>query len=345
LFSHIPLNVDAVLTLDAHLVISSAKETVTVTSEAVAPVNINDAQVGNLVDSRQMTDLPSILRDPYALILLSPGVIQSNTLFGGFSVNGSRERSNNFLLDGTDNNDPDFGGFPRGLSSLNPETTQEFRVITNSYLPSSGAIAGPSLTSSQNTARMIFMRTRTGLAAIPRFRRRTTLPPTATMTLSCAIRVFGYSFSGPIQKNRTFFFVNEELQRFSTTILNASIVPTEAFKKGVFTYTSNGQSIPIDVSTPGSLNMPGDSPLTPPCSKSWHFIRPPMGRSWTVPAQTVLPSHSLANGTALPDESTTTSEAAAFSPCITLTTSIRITTIGTRTFSRAGRRFHRSAQR
>jgi len=28
-------------------------------------------------------------------------VIQSNTLFGGFSVNGSRERSNNFLLDGT----------------------------------------------------------------------------------------------------------------------------------------------------------------------------------------------------------------------------------------------------
>jgi len=46
LFSHIPLNVDAVLTLDAHLIISSAKETVTVTSEAVAPVNINDARWG-----------------------------------------------------------------------------------------------------------------------------------------------------------------------------------------------------------------------------------------------------------------------------------------------------------
>jgi len=71
-------------------------------------------------------------------------------------------------------------------------------------------------------------------------------------TLSCAISWLLLQRTDP--KEPDVFFVNEELQRFSTTILNASIVPTEAFKKGVFTYTSNGQSIPIDVSTPGSLN-------------------------------------------------------------------------------------------
>src|SRR5260370_6192596 len=138
LFSQIQLSVDQVLTLNAKLAVSAVRETVKVSSESVAPVDLNDAQVGNLVDSRQMEDLPLILRDPYQLILLSPGVIHSNTLFSGFSVNGSRERSNNFMLDGSDNNDPDLGGFPRGLSSLNPETTQEFRVLTNSYLPEFG---------------------------------------------------------------------------------------------------------------------------------------------------------------------------------------------------------------
>jgi len=40
---------------------------------------------------------------------------------------------------------------------------------------------------------------------------------------------FGYSAGGPIQKNKTFFFANEEFERFSTTILKASIVPTAAF--------------------------------------------------------------------------------------------------------------------
>ena len=296
LFSQIPLSVDEVLTLDAHLVISAAKETVTVTSEAVAPVNINDAQVGNLVDSRQMTDLPLILRDPYGLILLSPGVVQSNTLFGGFSVNGSRERSNNFLLDGTDNNDPDFGGFPRGLSSLNPETTQEFRVISNSYLPEFG----------RNSGAIIDIVTKHGTndfhADVYWFGRYTALSAkdyfAADRNNDPFVRnQFGYSFSGPIQKNRTFFFVNEELQRFSTTILNSSIVPTQAFKSGVFTYTSNGQSIPIDVSTPFSANNAWGLSLDPTMQQILALYPAPNGQNLDG-ARGILhfPSHSLSNG-------------------------------------------------
>ena len=295
LFSQIPLSVDEVLTLDAHLVISSAKETVTVTSEAVAPVNINDAQVGNLVDSRQMTDLPLILRDPYALILLSPGVVQSNTLFGGFSVNGSRERSNNFLMDGTDNNDPDFGGFPRGLSSLNPETTQEFRVINNSYLPEFG----------RNSGAIIDIVTKHGTndlhADIYWFGRYTVLSAkdyfAADRSQDPFVRnQFGYSFSGPIQKNRTFFFVNEELQRFSTTILNASVVPTQDFKSGAFTYIFNGQPIPIDVSTPLSPNNAWGLSLDPTMQQILALYPKPNGPILDgARGRLYFPSHSLSN--------------------------------------------------
>ncbi|HKM80192.1 MAG TPA: TonB-dependent receptor [Candidatus Acidoferrum sp.] len=306
LFSHIPLSVDEVLTLDAHLVVSAAKETVTVTSEAVARVNINDAQVGNLVDSRQMTDLPLILRDPYALILLSPGVIQSNTLFGGFSVNGSRERSNNFLLDGTDNNDPDFGGFPRGLSVLNPETTQEFRVINNSYLPEFG----------RNSGAIIDIVTKHGTndfhADAYWFGRYTALSAkdyfAADRSQDPFVRnQFGFSLGGPIQKNRTFFFVNGELQRFSTTILNTSIVPTQDFKSGAFnyTYTVPGQppiTIPIDVTTPGSAfygTGNNATPLSPdPTMKQILALYPAPNGQILDGARGILhfPSHSLSNG-------------------------------------------------
>jgi Carboxypeptidase regulatory-like domain len=292
LFSRIQLNVDAVLTLDAHLVVSAANVMVTVTGEAVAPLDLNDAQVGNLVDSRQMTDLPLILRDPYLLILLSPGVIQSNTLFGGFSVNGSRERSNNFLLDGTDNNDPDLGGFPRGLSSLNPETTQEFRVITNSYLPEFGRNSGAiiDIVTKHGTndfhADAYWFGRYTVLSAKDYFAQDRDDDPFVR-------NQFGYSLSGPIQKNRTFFFVNEELQRFSTTILNASIVPTEAFKTGVFTY--QGQQ--IDVSTPGSANNATGLSLDSTVQKILALYPAPNSQILDG-ARGILhfPSHSLANG-------------------------------------------------
>jgi len=255
LFSQIQLSVDQVLTLDAKLLVSAVRETVKVTSESVAPVDLNDAQVGNLVDSRQMEDLPLILRDPYQLILLSPGVVQSNTLFSGFSVNGSRERSNNFLLDGTDNNDPDLGTFPghQGLSSLNPETTQEFRVITNSYLPEFG----------RNNGAIIDIVTKRGAndlhASAYWFGRYTALSAkdffaTDRSQEPFVRNQFGYSVSGPIQKNKTFFFANEEFQRFSTTLLKSSIVPTHDFKTGLFTYTSQGQSATVDVRAGNSPN-------------------------------------------------------------------------------------------
>ncbi len=301
LFSGMQLSVDAVLTLDAHLVVSSRKETVTVTSEAVAPVDINDAQMGNLVDSRQMTDLPLILRDPYALVLLSPGVVQSNTLFGGFSVNGQRERSNNFLLDGTDNNDPDFGGFPRGLTSLNPETTQEFRVLTNSYLPEFGRNSGAiiDIVSKHGTnefhADAYWFGRYTALSAKDYFAADRSNDPFVR-------NQFGYSFSGPIWKNQTFFFVNEEIQRFSTTILNESTVPTEAFKTGAFNYTFNGQQIPINVTVPGSAyddmgNNATFLPLDPTVQKILALYPAPNGQILDG-ARGILhfPSHSLANG-------------------------------------------------
>ena len=253
LYSEIPLSVDQVLTLDVKLSLGPERQVIRVMAESVPPIDLNDAQVGNLVDSRQIQELPMILRDPYQLVLLSPSVTQSNTLFSGFSVNGSRERSNNFMLDGADNNDPDMGGFPAGLSRLNPETTQEFRVLTNNYLPEFGRNSGAiiDIVTKQGTNNyhggIYWFGRYTALSAKDFFAQGRNQDPFVRNQA-------GYSVSGPIQKTKTFFFANEELWRFSTTLLKTSIVPTAAFKTGVFTYTSQGQTANVDVSTPNSPN-------------------------------------------------------------------------------------------
>lgn len=139
-FENTPLTVDQILTLDTTMEIGPTSQTVTVAGETVAQIDTTDAQISNVVDERQMKSLPLILRDPYQLILLSPGTVATNSGLNGFSVNGARERNNNFLLDGGDNNDP---GVPAGgLTSLNPDATQEFRIISNNYSAEFGRNAG-----------------------------------------------------------------------------------------------------------------------------------------------------------------------------------------------------------
>src|SRR5207248_5194028 len=127
------LTVDQALTANAKLEPGAVSEEVLVQGNELPPVDLETAQVSNLVSSKQMQDLPLITRDPYSLVLLSPGTSQTNSRLGGFTVNGSRERNNNFLLDGVDNNDTSVPGGAGGILSANPDSTEEFRVITNNF--------------------------------------------------------------------------------------------------------------------------------------------------------------------------------------------------------------------
>src|SRR5262249_13069955 len=94
---------------------------------------LETSQLSTLVDERKIKDLPLITRDPYSLVLLSPGTSQTDSTHGGFLVNGARDRNNNFLLDGVDNNDTSVPGGPTGTLAANPDSTEEFRVITNTF--------------------------------------------------------------------------------------------------------------------------------------------------------------------------------------------------------------------
>ena len=126
--------VSFITSLNLELKPGATSEVVEVTgADAQVQINTTDQQLSTLIDNKKILELPLLSRDPNGLILLSPGVVPTTSALGGFSVNGSRERNNNFQVDGTDNNDTEVPGIPGGLTTPNIDATQEFRVITNNF--------------------------------------------------------------------------------------------------------------------------------------------------------------------------------------------------------------------
>jgi outer membrane receptor protein involved in Fe transport len=116
----------------------NVSETVTVTADTQEIIQRDQAQISTTVNTRQVQDLPSngASSGLDTLALLAPGVINqrstgANTNGTGLSVNGNRGRSNNFQIDGADNNDLSVTG--PALFVDFQDQVQEYQVITNNF--------------------------------------------------------------------------------------------------------------------------------------------------------------------------------------------------------------------
>ncbi len=265
--SEVDLTVSQVLPLNVQLEPGAVTEEVQVRADAIPAVDLESSQVSNLVDEEKIKALPLITRNPYELVLLSPGTSQANSVLGGFNINGSRERNNNFLLDGVDNNDTSVPGIEGGAINSNPESAAEFRVVTNNfnaeYGRDTGAIIDVVTKSGTNTVHFDaywFGRYNKIGGARDWFNPAT--GPSAGPENPYVRNQFGYSVGLPIIKDKTFFFFNQEFQRFPTAQTQTDIVPTPEFLTGKFTWHGVGHpspddptnvpvSVPVDL-TPGS---------------------------------------------------------------------------------------------
>jgi hypothetical protein len=235
------VNVDLnqVVTVNSVLQIGATKETVEVTSEAPL-VDTTSTQLGAIMDSRQVANLPLNSRDTYQLLQLQPGVMStvgsSNSLVygsdspGAVSVNGGRGRSNNFSVNGGDANDL-FANLPTVQPS--PDSIDEFRVITNTFDAEYG----------RNSGSVVNVVTKSGTndlhgSAYEFFRNKVLNANeyclTAAEGLNCDKpqfnqNQFGGTFGGPIKKDRTFFFASYEGRRIRQGIPSPAVtVPTSA---------------------------------------------------------------------------------------------------------------------
>src|ERR1700756_1927085 len=76
-----------VLTMNGTLKLGSVKETIEVNGAAVAPVETESTQLSTLIPNKTITELPLLTRNPYELVLLSPGTNLNVDFTGGISVN------------------------------------------------------------------------------------------------------------------------------------------------------------------------------------------------------------------------------------------------------------------
>lgn len=134
------LNQNAVV--DVSMKPGGVQEVVNVTENA-AIINTSNAEVSTQFDSRRLSELPlGPTRNVLGVALSAPGVSQLGAGQTGFaagisySSNGGRVRSNNFMVDGQDNNEPGVAGAAQPLN--NPDLIQEVRLITNQFLAEYG---------------------------------------------------------------------------------------------------------------------------------------------------------------------------------------------------------------
>ena len=117
-------------------------ETVNVAADAGQLLQVEAPVRGGNIDKIRITELPFSGRNPVSLALTLPGVSTNRFGFGvgTFSVNGSRGRSNNFLIDGTENNDISVAG--QAFQITNPDAVQEVSVQTSNYDAEFGRAGG-----------------------------------------------------------------------------------------------------------------------------------------------------------------------------------------------------------
>jgi Carboxypeptidase regulatory-like domain/TonB-dependent Receptor Plug Domain len=140
--SNIVVSANQTASVDAQLAPGAQQLTVDVTAESGALLQTEAPVRGGNIDSTRLTELPIATRNPVSLALTLPGV-STNRFSNGvqsFSVNGGRGRSNNFLIDGTENNDISVAG--QGFQIKNPDAVKEVSVQTSNYDAEFGRAGG-----------------------------------------------------------------------------------------------------------------------------------------------------------------------------------------------------------
>jgi hypothetical protein len=247
---------------DVALEVGNLTEKVEVSGSAPL-VESGTATIGTVIGQKMTTDLPIFNRRYGALAVLIPGAVPDNGgLASGvpgsafsettYSANGNRTSSNNYLIDGGDSYNLNRGGF---ALQPPPDAIEEFKIQTNAYSAVYGRQGGSTINLVTKSGTNQFH------GAVYEFWRNRILDARnayATSVPDHKRNQFGFSFGGPIRKNKTFFFTNLEFTRDHTASTALVAVPDRAIKSGDFSRLLQGNVINI-CGAGGPANLAFDS--------------------------------------------------------------------------------------
>jgi len=238
IFSDVAVDVDQTVRIDFALVIGATNEEVKVKDTPPA-IQTDTSTLGQVVNNRLVQDLPLNARNFLSFALLVPGSqlpaqgSENSTEGGSLSVNGAREQSNNFLLDGVDNNDPYINQYV-ALPSV--DAIQEFKVQSSDYSAEYGRGGGAQINVVLKSGTNAFHGT-----LFEYFRNRsmdarnyfdfpdctaTSVPGECGDIPALQRNQFGGTLGGPLRKDKTFFFISYEGLRLRQAQTREATVPS-----------------------------------------------------------------------------------------------------------------------
>ncbi len=252
-------------TVDLALAKVKGQQTQVEVVESVPLVETTSTTLSQVVDRQLVEELPLNGRDFGKLVALTPGVTVegsgvagSEKGFGQFNIDGNRDRSNNYNLDGTDNNDPFFNnsalnqvgitGAPATLLPL--DAIQEFNIQAQfgaEYGRNSGSVVNIVTRSGSNEFHGSLYEYNRNSAFDARNYFNTKFQEDGTTNPQSRFNNnnYGGSLAGPVVKDKLFFFFAYEGQRERVGSDFALTVPSQA-------QIAEAQSVAVTTTVPGA---------------------------------------------------------------------------------------------
>lgn len=286
-------------TVNVPLEVGDVSATVSVQGAAEQVQTSSSGNFGGTVDQRTIEALPIVGtrgRNPLDILNFQPGVTNGANTGGGVHVNGSRDRAFNFTLDGIDINESTAGGSNFTPLRPNPDSIQEFQIVTSGFTAELGRSSGAQVTFVTRSGTNQFRGSVFDYYQTPEFLARSYAANVNRSGKEQFVQhIFGGSFSGPLFnpgfgegtgfslfRDKAFFFVNLQMLRAYDSVLQTRTVFTQTARQGIFRWVQGG------VNGTGSVNAAGN-PVNAVCA---------VGQVGTT-ASPCIQSYNIATGTTI----------------------------------------------
>jgi hypothetical protein len=276
------VNVNQPATIDVALEVGGISDVVTVQATAELVQTSSSGNFGNTVEQRALEALPIVGtrgRNPLQFVSLEPGVIGNGVAGtggntgGNVHVHGSRDRAFNFTLDGIDINESSSGGSNFTPLRPNPDSIQQFQVVTSNFTAELGRSSGAQVSLVTRSGSDTFHGTLFELYRSPFLNANEYENNLNGRGRGQFVQhIFGGSLGGPLfiphfgeggpsflsgRKSKTYFFTNLQLLRATQSILVTRTVYTAQARAGLLRYRLGAANAPAGTSNP-SIDASGN---------------------------------------------------------------------------------------